>query len=166
MLNLMNEFMFDCWWYDCTCELNDQLLLKLNSYVKNHMYEYVVFLWKIINDEVVVWWFIEWIFMVDCCCWCLKNMLMNWYVEYVIGELMMKVVVVVVEQFWECGEILKLDKIMFDSWVLSIFVYVFMYMTYKLYLGRILSVGGSKLECLGKRVLKFEVFILDWRVFA
>jgi len=33
-----------------------------------------------------------------------------------------------------------------------------MYMTYKLHLGRILSVGGSKLECLGKRVLKFEVF--------
>jgi len=90
---------------------------------------------------------------------------MNWYVEYVIGKLMMKVVVVV-EQFWEFGEILKLDKIMFDSWVLSIFVYVFMYMTYKLYLGRILSVGGSKLECLGKRVSKFEVFILDWWVFA
>jgi len=40
-------------------------------------------------------------------------------------------------------------------------VYVFMYMTYKLHLGRVLSVGGSKLECLGKRVLKFEVFILD-----
>jgi len=37
-------------------------------------------------------------------------------------------------------------------------VYVFMYMTYKLYLGRILSVEGSKLECVGKRVLKFEVF--------
>ena len=33
-----------------------------------------------------------------------------------------------------------------------------MYMTYKLHLGRVLSVGGSKLECLGKRVLKFEVF--------
>jgi len=31
-------------------------------------------------------------------------------------------------------------------------------MTYKLYLGLVLSVGGSKLECLGKRVLKFEVF--------
>jgi len=45
-------------------------------------------------------------------------------------------------------------------------VYVFMYMTYKLYLGRVLSVGGSKLECLGKRLLKFEVFILDSRVFA
>ena len=53
-------------------------------------------LWKMINDEVVVWWFIEWIFMVDCCCWCLKKMfLMNWYVEYAIGELMMTVVVVV-----------------------------------------------------------------------
>jgi len=85
---------------------------------------------------------------------------MNWYVEYAIGELMMKVVVVV-EQFWESGEILKLDKIMFDSWVLSIFVYVFMYMTYKLHLGRVLSVGGSKLESLGKRVLKFEVFFSE-----
>jgi len=31
-------------------------------------------------------------------------------------------------------------------------------MTYKLYLGQVLSVGGSKLECLGKRVLKFKVF--------
>jgi len=31
-------------------------------------------------------------------------------------------------------------------------------MTYKHHLGRILSVEGSKLECLGKRVLKFEVF--------
>jgi len=47
---------------------------------------------------------------------------------------------------------------MFDSWVLSILVFVFMYMTYKLYLGRVLSVGGSKLECWGKRALKFEVF--------
>jgi len=47
---------------------------------------------------------------------------------------------------------------MFDSWVLSILLYVFMYMTYKLHLGRVLSVGGSKLECWGKRVLKFEVF--------
>jgi len=33
-----------------------------------------------------------------------------------------------------------------------------MYMTYKNYLGRVLSVERSKLECLGKRVLKFEVF--------
>jgi len=33
-----------------------------------------------------------------------------------------------------------------------------MYMTYKHYLGRVLSVERSKLECLGKRVLKFEVF--------
>jgi len=39
-------------------------------------------------------------------------------------------------------------------------------MTYKHYLGRVLSVGGSKLECLEKMVLKFEVFIMDWRVFA
>jgi len=31
-------------------------------------------------------------------------------------------------------------------------------MTYKLYLGCVLSVEGSKLECVGKRVLKFEVF--------
>jgi len=33
-----------------------------------------------------------------------------------------------------------------------------MYMTYKHYLGRVLSVERSKLECLGIRVLKFEVF--------
>jgi len=31
-------------------------------------------------------------------------------------------------------------------------------MTYKHYLGRNLSVERSKLECLGKRVLRFEVF--------
>jgi len=31
-------------------------------------------------------------------------------------------------------------------------------MTYKHYLGHVLSVEISKLECLGKRVLKFEVF--------
>ena len=33
-----------------------------------------------------------------------------------------------------------------------------MYMTCKHYLGRVLGVERSKLECLGKRVLKFEVF--------
>jgi len=36
-------------------------------------------------------------------------------------------------------------------------------MTYKLYLGQILSVAGSKLESLGKRVLKFEVFFSGLR---
>jgi len=36
-----------------------------------------------------------------------------------------------------------------------------MYLTYKQYLGRVLSVEGSKLECLGKKVLKFEVFFLN-----
>jgi len=41
-----------------------------------------------------------------------------------------------------------------------------MYMTYKHYLERVLSVEGSKLKCLGKRVLKFEVFFMDWRAFA
>ena len=53
-------------------------------------------------------------------------------------------------------------KMMFDSKVFSILEYVFMYMTYKLYLGWVLSVEGSKLECWGKRVLKFEVFF--WTV--
>ena len=33
-----------------------------------------------------------------------------------------------------------------------------MYMTCKQYLGCVLGVERSKLECLGKRVLKFEVF--------
>jgi len=36
-----------------------------------------------------------------------------------------------------------------------------MYMTCKHYLGRVLSVERSKLECLGKRVLKFEVFFSE-----
>ena len=50
---------------------------------------------------------------------------------------------------------------MFDSHVLSILEYVFMYMTYKHHLGRVLSVEGSKLECLGKGViyLKVSVFL-------
>jgi len=38
--------------------------------------------------------------------------------------------------------------------------------TCKLHLGRVLSVGGSKLESLGKRVLKFEVFFLNCWAFA
>jgi len=33
-----------------------------------------------------------------------------------------------------------------------------MYMTYEHYLGRVLGVERSKLECLEKRILKFEVF--------
>jgi len=41
-----------------------------------------------------------------------------------------------------------------------------MYMTCKHYLGRVLGVERSKLECLGKRVLKFEVFFLNWWAFA
>jgi len=49
------------------------------------------------------------------------------------------------------GELLIWNKMMFDSWVLSILVYMFMYMTYKLYLGRVLSVEGSKLECLEEK---------------
>jgi len=50
------------------------------------------------------------------------------------------------------------DKMMFWSWVLSIIWYVYMHMTNKHYLGRILSVERSNMECLRKRVLKFEVF--------
>jgi len=41
-----------------------------------------------------------------------------------------------------------------------------MYMTCKHYLGHVLGVERSKLECLGKRVLKFEIFLLNWWVFA
>jgi len=37
-------------------------------------------------------------------------------------------------------------------------VYVFMYMTYKFYLGRVLSVGGSKLECLAKKGFESRSF--------
>jgi len=70
---------------------------------------------------------------------------------------MMKVVVVD-EYLWKFGELLNFDKMVFESWVLSIIECVFMYMTYKHYLERVLSVERSKLECLGKRVLKFEVF--------
>jgi len=41
-----------------------------------------------------------------------------------------------------------------------------MYMTCKHYLGRVLGVERSKLEYLGKRVLKFEDFIHNWWAFA
>jgi len=82
MWNLVNEFMFWCWWYVCTCELDDQLLLILNSCVKNLVCEYVVFLWKMMNNEVVVWWiwneFHGWLLLVM-----FENMLlMNWYDDY------------------------------------------------------------------------------------
>ena len=41
-------------------------------------------------------------------------LLMNWCDDYVIGELMMKVVVYV-EYLRKFGEILNLDKLVFDS---------------------------------------------------
>ena len=144
-------------------------MLKLNSYVKNHICEYVVFLWK--SDE---WWScIEVVF-----CWTWNEFMSNcvddvW--KHVVDELVWWFcslvnwwwkLLLMLNNYESFGEFLNWNKMMFDSWVLSILVYVFMYMTYKLYLGRVLSVEGSKLECLGKRVLKFEVFILDWRVFA
>ncbi len=91
---------------------------------------------------------------------------MNWYVENAIGELMMKVVVVVVEQFWEFGEILKLDKIMFDSWVLSILEYVIMYMTYKLLFGTSFEYGRIKIGELGKKGFEIRSFFMEWWVFA
>jgi len=71
-----------------------------------------------------------------------------WWIGVVImpiGELMMKVVVVVVEYLWKFGDLLNFDKMVFESWVLSITKCVFMFMTYKHYLGRVLSVEGSKL---------------------
>jgi len=120
---------------------------------------------KLMNDEVVVWW--TWNeFMVNCCWWCFETCC--WWLCVMIipiGELIMKVVVVD-EYLWKFGELLNFDKMMFWSWVLSIIWYVFMHMTYKHYLGRILSVGRSKFECLGKRVLKFEDFFLNTWVFA
>ena len=93
------------------------------------------------------------------CCWWVGMMIMPMVIWW--WKLLL-----LWNSFWKFGEISNWDKIMFDSWVLSILLYVFMYMTYKQHLGRVLSVEGSKLECLGKRVLKFEVFILDWRVFT
>jgi len=82
---------------------------------------------------------------------------MNWCDDYAIGELMMKVVADV-EYLWKFSEILNFYKMVFDSWVLSILEYLFMYMTYKHYLGRVLSVEGLKLECLGKKGFEIRSF--------
>jgi len=43
------------------------------------------------------------------------------------------------------GEFLNWNKMVFESWVLSIIEYVLIYMTCKHYLGRVLSVERSSL---------------------
>jgi len=95
----------------------------------------------------------EWIFMIDCCCWwtCVLVMLKRFGDESCCCCWVFK----------KIGESLNFDEIMFDSWVLSILVFMFMCITYKLHLGRILRVGGSKLECWEKGVLKFEKHFLE-----
>jgi len=130
-------------------------LLILNPCVKNHMYEYVVFLWKMMNNEVVIWWtwneFMNncvddvWKHVVDelvwwkyhwwiddeSCCWCWIILKVWWNFEF------------------------RQNDVWFMSFEYSC-VYVYVH-AYKHYLGRVLRVRGSKLECLGKRVLKFKV---------
>ena len=125
---------------------------------KNHICWCVVFLWK--NWWIMKLWFVEskW-FHVNCCWWCFETcwwrtgvrlcMLVNWWWKSLLLFNKFKSLV----KFW------FETKIVFDSWVLSILVYVFMYMTCKLHLERVLSVGGSKLECLGKRAVYFEVYV-------
>jgi len=41
-------------------------------------------------------------------------------------------------------------------------MYVFMYLTYKHHLGRVLSVEGSKLECFGKKGFEIRSFFFFW----
>jgi len=118
---------------------------------------------KLMNNEVVVCWILN-DSMFNCCWWCFETCC--WWIGVkimLIGELVMKVVVVVVvvEYLWKFGELLNFDKMVFESWVLSIIDYVFIYMTCKHHLERVLSVERSKLECLGKRVVYFEVSVFS-----
>jgi len=159
--------MFNCWWYVCTCELNDELLLKLNSYVKNHVSEYVVFLWKMMKNEVVVWWILEWISWLivvsnvwktccwwigamilliselanESCCWCWRIMKVWWNFEF-------RQKWCLIHEFWAflsmCLCILPINIIWDEFWVWK-------------------DQNWSVWE---KGFLKFEVFFLDWRVFA
>jgi len=129
----------------------------MNSYVqKSYMLVCCVF---VKNWWIMKLWFVEseW-FHVNCGWWCFETCC--WWIGVKIipvGELVMKVVVVV-EYLWTFGELLNFDKMMFESWVLSIIEYVFIYMTCKHYLGRVLGVERS-IECLGKRAGYFEVFV-------
>jgi len=130
----------------------------MNSYVqKPYMLVCCVF---VKNRWIMELWFVEseW-FHVNCCWWCFEACC--WWIGVKImpvGELVMKVVVVV-EYLWTFGELLNFDKMVFESWVLSIIEYVFIYMTCKHYLGRVLGVERSKLDCLRKRTGYFEVSV-------
>jgi len=109
---------------------------------------------KVMNDEVVFCW--TWNeFMINCGWWCLKTCC--WWIG-------MMIMPIGDESCCCCGIIMKFGWIFeFGQngvWFMSFehsWICV-MYLTYKHYLGRVLSVEGSKLECLEKRVLKFKVF--------
>jgi len=106
-------------------------LLWLNC-VRIHGWLLLLLMFEKHVDELVCWVCHWWINDESCCCcWIIFGSLVKFWIE---------------------------TKIRLDSWFLSILVFMFVYMTYKLHLGWVLSVGGSKLENLGKRVLKFEVF--------
>jgi len=73
-----------------------------------------------------------------------------------------------VNWWWKLLLLMNINESLVNYWILtkwclnlefwaSLSVF-FMHMTYKHYLERVLSVERSKLECLGKRVVKFEVF--------
>jgi len=136
-------------------------LLLLNLYAKFHICQYIVFLSKIDELWVVVVELCKnsWLIVVvddwKTCCWwigMLSMSLVNWWWKLLL----------LLNKFWKFWWIFEIEtKIRFDSCVLSILVFMFEYMTYKLHLGRVLSVRGSKLENLGKRFLKFEVFFLN-----
>ena len=68
---------------------------------------------KRMNNEVVVRWILN-EFMINCCWWCFETCC--WWIGVMImpiGELMMKVVVVVVEYLWKFGELLNFDGMIF-----------------------------------------------------
>jgi len=67
---------------------------------------------KRMNNEVVVCWILN-EFVINCCWWCFETCC--WWIGVMImpiGELMMKVVIVV-EYLWKFGELLNFDKMMF-----------------------------------------------------
>jgi len=85
--------LFNCWWYVCTCEIDWLSVVVIESMCqKSYVWICCIFCEK--------WWIMKlWFDELGMNSWIIELMmfenmlLMNWYDEYAIGELMMKVVV-------------------------------------------------------------------------
>ena len=138
------NWMINCWWY----WIHVSKIIYVNI---------LCFCEKVMNDEVVFCW--TW------------NELMNNCVDdvwkHVIDELVWRLCLLVI-WWWNLLLLWNNYESLVNFWIwtkwcliyefLSILMYVFMYMTYKLYLGRVLSVEGSKLDCLGKKGFEIRSF--------